>query len=88
MNERNQLLDNLEYHRGEQRRLLMLGDEQAEIEALHWGKKLRDTEAKLRNKLRSFEESKKDEMKDLIEKTTKEIEEREKVIINNINVVL
>ena len=80
MVEKNQLLDNLEFHRGEQRRLLNWGDEQAEIEALHWDRKLRELEHKSRLKIKDIEDSKKVELDNLMEKTTKEIEDREKVI--------
>ena len=80
MAEKNQLLENLEYHRGEQRRLLNWGDEQAEIEALHWDRKLRESEHKHRLKIIAIEDSKKIELDNLMEKTTKEIEDREKVI--------
>ncbi|KAI6656563.1 hypothetical protein LOD99_1358 [Oopsacas minuta] len=78
MAEKGQLLENLDYHRGEQRRLLNWGDEQAELEALHWDLKLRDIEHKHKLKLRSIEDSKREELDNLMEKTTKELEDREK----------
>ena len=80
MAEKSQLLENLDYHRGEQRRLLNWGDEQAEIEALHWDRKLRELEQKHKVKLRGLEDSKRDELEGLMEKTTKELEDSERVI--------
>ena len=79
MAEKNQLLENIDYHRGEQRRLINWGDEQAELEALHWDRKLRELEQKHRLKLKTIEDSKRDELEGLMEKTTKELEDSEKV---------